>query len=55
MNVPAIDMGDCVAGMTLTITVTRSRAFRARMWMGLQVMKFGAAIVGFGTIKVESV
>ncbi len=52
MNISTIDMGDVVHRLTMTITVTRSRRHRLRMWIGLRVMRLGALLAGFGAVDV---
>lgn len=44
----AISMQEAVRAMTLTVEVTGVRAARARLWLGLKLLKLAARVIGCG-------
>ena len=49
-----LDMADVYANATIQVRVRTSGPFRFRRWLGFQVMKMGARIVGCGFFLDET-
>jgi hypothetical protein len=53
MKAMELNAGDAMHGLTLTVEVKRTAAFDLRMWLGLQLFRLGALVMGFARFKVE--
>lgn len=49
-----VDISDVFARTTITVRVRTSGPFRVRRWLGFEIMKLGARIVGCGFVLDES-
>jgi hypothetical protein len=54
MKIDTLRMSDVLKEMTMTITIKRDVRFKIGTWLGVRIMRLGARLVGFGTIRVES-
>lgn len=44
---------DLLKSVTLTVKITGLRSFRVRVWLGVQLLKLAARIIGVGKIEIE--
>lgn len=43
-----VHMPDVMSGLTLTVRTTGKNAMKARLWLGMQMLKLSARIMGCG-------
>jgi hypothetical protein len=46
MTTISVPMSQAISGVTLNVVVTGARRARTRLWLGTQIMRFAAAVIG---------
>lgn len=50
----SLKMGSCAKEIIMQIELRGERRFKARLWIGMQIVRFGVWVIGLGGVEVSS-